>query len=80
MARVWVRSDLSEADACVSAEAERGGARTVGLVEEILLILLRVMLCSVDDKIALHSPETREFRMFELHTREKLLNVLCATS
>ncbi len=28
-AGICVRSDLSEADACVSAEAERGGAATV---------------------------------------------------
>jgi len=34
-------------------------SHTVGLVKEILLILLRVMLCSIDEKIALHSPGTR---------------------
>jgi hypothetical protein len=28
-ARVWVRKALTEADACVSAEAEWGGASTV---------------------------------------------------
>ena len=37
-ARVWVLSDLSEARACISARAERGGARTVGSGKEILLI------------------------------------------
>ena len=60
------RSDSSAPDACISAEAERGGARTVGSGKEILLInFIKVPLFATRPLVILGI-----IHMYELQTCE----------